>query len=186
MLNNHSNFLGTIAILLLISAVVAPGCKTDKEDKVKGPRFDNSLPGKDGIRNAVLGYNQAVMDARLSDRHVKFIRYYASDNEAKRIFVFINTDREKGVAMATKVNKMVFNNISASEKTGYADTSENWDFHNLDIKTSKPVEQVREMRYELRYLLVKERDKWIVSKIREREKALVGDYIPPRWSLTGK
>lgn len=160
--------------------------KENKMPEVKGPSYDNTIPDKEGMKNTILGYDQAIMDAHLSDRHIKFVRNYATEKETKRVFVFINTDREKGVAMAMKLNKIVFDNISASERLNFVDTSENWDFHNLDIKTSKPVEPVREMRYKLRYVLEKENGKWVVAKLKEREKTLIGEYNPPRWSLIGE
>lgn len=176
-------------VLVVGLAMLLPACGKKEEGKaveVKGPAYDNSLPGKEGMKNAVLGYTQAIMDAHLSDRHIKFIRKYATDKEAKRVFVFINTDRERGLAMAMRLNKMTFDNISTSENLNLVDTSENWDFHYLDIKTSKPVEPVKEMRYKLRYTMMREGEKWLVAKLKEREKTLIGEYDPPRWSLTGK
>lgn len=189
-----------MSILMLASLLFLLGCQKkaeenkvvenkvaeNKDQEIKGPSYDNSLPGKEGMKNTILGYNQAIMDAHLSDKHLKFVRIYASEKETKRVFVFINTDREKGVAMAMKLNKIAFDNMSASERMNFVDTSENWDFHNLDIKTSKPIEAVREMRYKLRYTLGKEDGKWVVAKLKEREKTLIGDYKPPRWSLTGE
>lgn len=171
--------------LFLVSAC---GKKEDKDKmpEVKEPTYDNSIPGKEGMKNAISGYTQTIMDAYLSDRHLKFIRKYADEREAKRVFIFINTDRERGFAMAMRLNKMVFDNMSTSEALSFVDTSENWDFHYLDIKTSKPIEPVKEMRYKLRYVMKKENGKWVVAKLKEREKALVGEYSPPRWSLTGK
>lgn len=178
-------------VLLIIWLVVFLSACSKKEEKakgidVKGPTYNNSLPGKEGMKNAILGYNQATMDAYLSDRHIKFIRTYATELETKRIFVFINTDREKDQAMAMKLNKMTFDNMSTSESLSFIDTSENWDFHYLNIKTSKPIEPVKEMRYKLRYFLEKEDGKWRVAKLKEREKTLIGEYNPQRWSLTGK
>lgn len=176
-----------ICLILFISACG----KKEKEEKgkiseIKGPAFDNSLSGEEGMKNAIRGYNQAIIDAHLSDLHVKFMAKYATDKEAQRVFVFINTDREKGWAMGMKLNKLTFDNISTSEKVNFVDTSENWDFQYLDIKTSKPIEPVKEMRYKLRYFLVREGEKWLVGKLKEREKTLIGEYTPPRWSLTGK
>lgn len=176
--------------ILIFVPVFFFACGNKTEEKkvmgIKGPTYDNTLPGKEGMRNAVAGYTQAIMDAHLSDKHVKFIRKYATEQETKRAFVFINTDRERGLAMAMRLNNTTFDNISTSESFSFVDTSENWDFHNLDIKTSKPVEPVREMRYKLRYIMQREGDKWVITKLKEREPTLVGDYTPPRWSLTGK
>lgn len=174
--------------LLCVAFLLFSACskKEDKTPEIKGPSYDNTLPGEEGMKNTILGYNQAVMDAHLSDKHIKFIRNYAGEKETKRVFVFINTDREKGVVMAMRLNNITFDNISSSERLNIVDTSEHWDFHNLDIKTSKPIEPVRELRYKLRYILGKENGKWVVAKLKEREKAVIGEYNPPRWSLTGK
>lgn len=176
-----------VLFLLLVTFFSLSACnKRDDKNKIKGQTFDNSQPGKEGMKNAVIGYCQAVMDAYLSDRHIKFIKKYATDLETKRTFVFINTDREKGQAMAMKLNKIVFENISTSEKLSFADSSESWDYHYLDIKTSRPIEPVKEMRYKLRYTLVKENGNWKVSKLEQKENPVIGEYNPPRWSLTGK
>lgn len=173
-----------------MSLFILPACgKEEKQKKdlsaseIKATAFDNTVPGKEGIKNTILGYNQSVIDAYLSDRHIKLIRKYATPMEAQRMFVYINTDRERNYAMAMKLNSISFENISVAEPQGFADTAENWDFHYLDIKTSKPIEPVKEMRYKLRYVLLKEDNKWVVAKIKEREKALIGEYSPPRWSL---
>lgn len=179
-----------VLFLLMSASLMFFGCgkKADerKVPEVKAPSYDNSLPGEEGMKNAIRGYNQAIIDAHLSDLHIKFMAKYATDKEAQRVFVFINTDREKGWAMAMKLNKLTFDNISTSEKVNLVDTSENWDFQYLDIKTSKPIEPVKEMRYRLRYFLVKDGGKWFVAKLKEREKTLIGEYTPPRWSLTGE
>jgi len=177
-----------LLLLIVVFALSDIACskKEDKMPEVKGPAYDNSLPGEDGMKNTVKGYLQAVMDAHLSDLHMKFIRKYATEDETRRVFIFISTDREKGVVMAMRLNRLVFDNISSSDKEKMVDTTEHWDFHYLDIKTSKPVEPVREIRYKLRYILEKEEGKWLVVKLREREKQLIGEYSPPRWSLKGK
>lgn len=179
------------ALFILWLVLYLPACNKKEEEKkltdIKGPKFDNSVSlGKEGMKNAVLGYCQATMDAYLSDLHLKFLRKYANERETKRIFVFINTDRERGWAMAMKLNKISFDNISTSKSVNFVDTSENWDFHYVEIKTSKPIEPVKEMRYKLRYLLEEEKGKWVVAKLKEREKTMIGEYSPPRWSLTGK
>lgn len=177
-------------IILIITGSVlllsACGKKEDKMPEIKGPTFDNSLPGEEGIKNAIRGYNQAVIDAYLSDAHVKFIHKYATEKEMKRMFVFINTDRERDLAMAMKLNKLVFDEVFASENGATVNTSENWDFHYINIKTGKPNEPVKEMRYKLQYTLEKENGKWVVAKLKEREKSMIGEYSPPRWSLTAE
>lgn len=175
-------------LILAMGLLMMSGCgkKEEKTPEIKGPAFDNAIPGEEGMKNTILGYNQAIIDAHLSDRHIKFVRKYASEKETKRVFVFIEGDREKGIAMAMKMNKVIFDNMSSSEGLSFVDTSENWDFHYLDIKTGKPTEPVRELRYKLRYLLGKENGKWIIVKLKEKEKALIGEYSPPRWSVEGK
>lgn len=176
------NLLLTVGIVGVVMFFTACSNKEDVPE-VKGPAYDNSLPGEEGVKNAILGYNQAVMDAHLSDMHIKFIRKYATEKETKRVFTFINVDRERNLAMATKLNKLAIENTFVSDNEANVETSENWDFHYLDIKTSKPTEPVREMRYKLRYTLEKENGKWVIARLTETEKAMIGEYNPPRWSL---
>lgn len=184
--------IGYIFTFIFLSAVCLniSACKDKNKGRelpeIKPPTYNNSAPGEEGMKNAVLGYQQTMIDAHLSDLHIKFIKNYATEDETRRVFIFINIDREKGEAMAMRLNKLVFDNISTSEKEDIVDTTEHWDYHNLEIKTSKPVEPVKELRYKLRYVLVKKEGKWLVDRLREREKPLIGEYNPPRWSLKGK
>lgn len=182
------NFRKCMLLIIVGAALLLAACgkKEEKVPEIKGPAFDNTIPGDEGIKNAIRGYNQAIMDAYFSDTHIKFVRKYATEKEVKRMFIFINTDRERDLAMAMKLNKMVFDEIFASENGATVNTSENWDFHYINIKTGKPTEPVKEMRYKLRYTLEKEDGKWVVAKLTEREKAMIGEYTPPRWSLIGE
>lgn len=162
---------------------------TENEKDVERPleiieaKHDNSLPGEEGIKNAVRGYVQTVIDANLSDRHIKIIRKYATEKETKRVFIFIKADRDRGIALYTKLNKLTFDNISTSKDANFVDTSEHWEFQYLEIKTSKPTAPVKSIRYKLRYHLIKEEDRWIISELEEREKALAGEFVPPRWEM---
>lgn len=180
-------------LLLLIFAFTGLGFACGKKEEVarpeqkslevKGSDYNNSLPGEEGMKNAVRGYVQAVIDANLSDRHFQFLEKYATEKEAKRVFIFIKPDRERNLAMYMRVNKLSFDNISSSESTNFVDTSEHWDFQYLAIKTSKPTDPVRSIRYKLRYHLIRDGDRWMVSKLEEREKSKTGEYIPPRWKM---
>lgn len=188
-----------ILIIAIFLALLASACSEKKEKveikgvpgkrqtqempEIKPPTYDNSLPGEDGMKNAVRGYGQAIIDAHLSTRHIEFIRRYATSKETQRTYVFIKTDWEAGRAMAMRLNKLVFDNVSTSVNANFVDTSEHWDFQYLDIKTSKPLEPVKEMRYKLRYILIKEDNEWVVSKLEEREDTKIGEYYPPRWKL---
>ena len=186
-------------LLLSISVIIIfTACENSKEQSdssakqrdspaVKGvaisSRYDNSLAGIEGMKNAVRGYAQATIDAYLSDTHIKDLKEYAVQSVAKKMFVFINSDRDRGVAMDMRLNRLVFKNISAGEPRNLIDTEEQWDFRYIDIKTLKPVASIKEARYKLRYTIVRDDDKWLISGIEEREKTLMGDYYPPRWEF---
>lgn len=183
-----SGFL--VLIFLIVSLNFACGKKEETGNETDGqmpeiiePQYDNYLPGKEGLKNAVKGYIQSVIDANLSDNHVKFIRKYATERETKRVFIFINSDRERKVGLKMRANKVAYGNISTSEKVNFVDTSEHWDFQYLDIASSKPVAPVRSMRYELRYHLQKEEGKWLVHELEEREESKSGEYSPPRLKM---
>lgn len=151
--------------------------------KIVAPSFDNSLPGEEGLKNAIRGYNTAVINAHLSDAHMRFLSKYAIESESQRVYIWINTDRERKIAMHMRVNKLVFDNVSSSKDSGAVETSEQWDYQFIDVETGKPTEPVKDARYKLRYSLIRQNDAWIVERIEELEKSKIGIYSPPRWSL---
>lgn len=143
------------------------------EVQVVEPTLDTTLAGEDGIENTVKAYNITMRNALLADPYFKVLRKYATEKEVKRVFVDVEYDMQKGVAMRSWQRELVFDNISASGREGYADTSETWDFEYVDLKTKEVVDPKKTMKYKLRYTLEKEEERWVVSKMREREPSVV-------------
>lgn len=140
-----------------------------KEFKVIEPTYDTKLPGEEGIKNTIRAYNEVLAKVHLADPYFPVLRKYATDKETQRLFVESNYNTEKGQAMRSWLQELVFESVSPSEKSWTADTYEVWDFDYIDIKTKEVVEPKSRVRYKLRYQLEKEGDKWVVSSIKERQ-----------------
>lgn len=145
------------------------GKEEKKEFKVVEPSYDTSIQGEEGIRNTIKAYNEVLANVHLSDPYFKVLRKYASDKEVKRMFVEDRYNTERGLAMRSWLQDLIFEKISVSEKSAVVDTNEVWDFDYIDIKTKEIREPKSRVRYKLRYLLEKEEGRWIVSSIKERQ-----------------
>ena len=148
--------------------------ETDRKAfKVVQPPYNTDLPGEEGIKNVINAYNYSVINAQLADPYFKVLRKYATNDETQRVFINAGFDTQQGIAMRSWIKKFIFENISVSEKSAFVDTSEIWNYDYIDIKTKEVAEPKKEMRYKLKYALVKEEGRWVVSEITENEPTVV-------------
>jgi hypothetical protein len=181
---------GLTAILVIMGIILsaAPACrraetpeeKAAREMREAEPKQDNTLEGVEGVKNAILGYNQAVIHGNMKTDYLRFVGKYASDYEASRVVAFVTEDRAKGRVMRSRLSELIFENITAAGDTMEARTSERWEYDYLDLETGKPRDPLREISYKLEYTLVRQEGKWLVAKLEQLEKPLVTVYSPPR------
>ena len=143
--------------------------KDKKEFNVVEPPYDTTLPDKEGLKNTIKAYNYAVTKALVADPYFPLVRKYATDKETQRVFIDMNADTERGVAMRSWLNELIFKNISVADRSGYVNTTETWDFEFVDIKSKEVVEPKKTIRYKLKYRLEREDNKRVVAKITETE-----------------
>ncbi len=183
-----------IAVLVIIAIsglvlVLTTGCrkgetpeeKAERETREAEPKYDNALKGEEGIKNAIKGYNQAVIHGNMKQEYLKFVRKYASDHEASRVTVFVEEDRSLGRVMRSRLIELAFDNITAVGDFTHVYTTERWEFDYLDLKTGKLKEPLKEMQYKLKYIMVKDdKDRWIVGRLEQTEKPMITTFSPPR------
>lgn len=182
--------IGLTAILVIMGLIVAAasGCKKGEAPEEKAakemedaePKYDNSIPGEEGIKNAIRGYNQAVIHGNMKTDYLKFVRKYAVDYEASRVVVFVQEDRAKGRVMRSRLNKLIFDNFSTSGDMTFARTTEMWEYDYLDLNTGKLLEPLKGVEYRLKYTLARDKERWLVGRIEQLEQPLVTVYSPPR------
>lgn len=182
--------LGLIVFIIALGLLIglASGCRKDETPEEKAaremaaaePKYDNTLPGEEGIKNAIRGYNQAVIHANMREEYGRFLRKYATDYEASRVILFVHEDRTKGLVMRSKLREVAFKNISATGKETVIYTEERWEFDYLDLKTGRPKVPSKGIKYKLRYTLVKEGERWKVGKLEETEPPVEITLIPMR------
>lgn len=176
-----------IAVLGIVLGV-STGCKKGetpeekeaREMKEAEPKYDNSLEGEEGIKNAIKGYNQALITGNTASRYLKLVRKYATDYETSRVIVFVEEDRSKGRIMRSKLAELVFEKITTLEDKVEVITSERWEFDYIDHKTGEVVEPMREMSYKLKYILVRMENKWMVGKLEQLETPRIKVYSPAK------
>ena len=179
--------LGLLACLTLISTSCTEndkeGFKTTTKESVKEavqivePPFDTSLPGAEGLENTIRAYNLSMRNALLDDRYLKMLRKYATEKEVQRVYIDIEFDTLKNVAMRSWQRELAFDNVSASDSSASVDTSETWEFDYVDLKTKEVTEPMKKFKYKLQYSLEKEDGKWVVSKIRELEPSVLTETV---------
>ncbi len=182
--------IGTAVLIAMLGLILGLtiGCrkgetpeeKAEREMREAEPKYDNSLKGEEGIKNAIRGYNQAVIHGNMKQEYLKFVRKYASDHEASRVTVFVEEDRSLGRVMRSKLIELAFDKFTDVGDFTHVYTTERWEFDYLDIKTGKVKEPLKEMQYKLKYIMVKDKDKWIVGRLEQTEKPLVTTFSPPR------
>lgn len=179
--------LDIVGLMVVIGLIFfSSGCRKSESPEEKEalemraaePKYDNSLEGEEGIKNAVKGYNQAVITGNMASKYLKIVRKYAADRETSRVIVFAEEDRSKGRIMRSKLTELAFDKITTAGDTVDVRTSEKWEFDYIDWKTGKVKEPMREMSYKLKYTLVRMENKWMVGKLEQLETPTIKVYSP--------
>lgn len=148
------------------------------ETKQAEKGFDNSLEGEEGIRNAIRGYNKAVIEANMRQKNIDKVKRYASGDAIYRVRAFIEERRNNGVVMRSRLSRLVFDEISSDKKTASVKTSELWHYDYVDFE-GKLKQPMTEMAYSLSYSLVRFEEWWIVEEIKEMRPPTVKQISPP-------
>lgn len=141
--------------------------------------YDTTLPGIEGIKNTIKAYNLTVINAQLSDQYVDEVRRYATVKETQRVFMNINIDSQQGLIMKSRQEDIVYDNISASESGAFADTYETWNYEYLNLETKEIVEPKKQIRYNIKYILERENNKWVIAKIEEIKPTVMIKTLTP-------
>lgn len=181
--------VGIVAVAVAIGIVICvSGCrkedtpekKATEEMKKAEPKYDNSIKETEGIKNAIRGYNQAVIHGNLKEAYLKFIKKYATEYEGSRVVIFVTEDRMKKRVMRSKLSELIFDNISSLNDKAVVDTREEWEFDYIDLDTGKLKEPAKVMSYKLRYTLIWEDNRWLVGKLEQLKEPEITVYSPPR------
>lgn len=163
-----------IAILGLVLGVTT-GCRKGetpeeraaKETKVAEPQYDNSIEGEEGIKNAVRGYNKAMIDANMQFKLASRLLRYASKGRAAHVGAFIEERRKENAVMRSELSKLVFTNISSGGDRAAAYTQEKWHYDYVAFDDGRLIQPMTEMDYTLIYMLARHEDRWLVYDIEE-------------------
>jgi hypothetical protein len=118
------------------------------------------------IMKAVGKYNQALV---IAYRNVDFgpLGGAASEKEAKKVRVIVNSYLEGNQVMESDVKRIDFKDVKVEGDRATARTSEDWTYRWVDFKTGEEVEPLKDIHYEMLYHLEKIDEKWLVEKVED-------------------
>lgn len=115
------------------------------------------------IRNTVSRYNSAIIET-YKDFDLTRLEDCATEGEIKRIDVLILTIRMEGKLLNAKLKRLKFKNTrKINEEKAEVDTEEEWEYQHLNIKNRQPVDELKRVKYNMTYTLVKKDGKWLVK-----------------------
>lgn len=171
--------LGLMLVFFGCKKAETPEERAAKETKVAEPRYDNTLEGEEGMKNAIRGYTKVVIDANMKWGLIADIRNYATEVEGSRVNVFIEERRKENAVMRSRLDDLRFGEVSIDADTAFILTQERWLYDYVDLD-GKLVQPLTEMTYHIRYTLVRPEGKWLVAKIEEERPPMVRRIEPPR------
>ncbi len=115
------------------------------------------------IRNAVRKYNSALIET-YRDFVVSRLDEYATESEVKRIDVLILSMRIEGKFLNAKIKGLRFKEVRMTgDDTAEVDTEEDWEYQHLNIKTHQPMSELKKVKYNMTYTLVRRDNRWLVK-----------------------
>ncbi len=147
--------IGLLTILMLLW--IYSGCSNSNDDDAQ---------------KAVQQYNQSLT-AVLRTGSVELLNSTATENEVRRMELFLNYLNEKRQVLLATLENIRFKSVGspASDKV-YVKTDEIWRYEYLKAGTSERVEGPYQIKYDTTYTLIKSKDKWVVDEVYFQETKL--------------
>lgn len=179
-------------VVIVMVASVNGGCQQKEPEEVERQaaesgqpkpaavkKYDNSIEGDDGVRNAIRGYNLSVIDANIQGRYSPKIRKYALKDQVYRATAFIEERRMNDAVMRSKLSELHFKNITTSFDVATVRTHEKWHYDYVDLDGNL-IQPMTEMVYELEYKVLRFQNQWMVDEIKELTPPHVRQIAPAR------
>jgi len=124
------------------------------------------------IKEVIKIYNHTVIQASKSKNLPDIITFknmmsdIAVGRVAEKLYIWIMSWHESNLYMDAKLLDIKFTNISVNGDTATAFTDEKWTYRYIDISRGVVAHPETEVRYKMRYDLVKNNDRWLIRKIK--------------------
>lgn len=127
--------------------------------------YNNVGDTDEAVKNAILGYNEALIQFYLAVERSSELQKYASEKEMNKVGALVMIDREEGKIMKSRLTKIEFKSVDRKGTEARVVTHEEWKFVYLNIADGKPLADELGALYDVSYSLQKEGDKWLVAKL---------------------
>jgi len=148
--------------LFCIVAVFLTGCSKEYTELPAAKEFLKKDPAAAMAVQAVRGYNRALIISYLHN-DVSALKNYATDRELNKVSHMIDGFVSQNLRMEAKLKQMT---IEKLERWGpnnvVVTTIEKWSYRRVDTKTNKVVKPQTDIKYHMRYNMLKDNGLWKV------------------------
>lgn len=120
------------------------------------------IGGKNGVKETVVRYNQALAAASRSG-DIAVLEPLATKKIVSKTFLWIHSWQDSNLYMKAELTKIDFNYVQIDRNTSTTRTREEWTYTYYDAQTKKNAMPKTQAVYEMKYTLFSHQDKWIIS-----------------------
>ncbi|MDZ4178741.1 MAG: hypothetical protein U1E29_05865 [Coriobacteriia bacterium] len=120
------------------------------------------------LESTVREYNRLLAEGfRTLDMGV--LEPVATPEQADKEFAQMSALGEAGIRLDSTLVTITFDSIELADNSAIVETTEEWDYAQLDIESDDLISSQDGVAYELRYSLVRAPDRWIVTSVESRD-----------------
>lgn len=124
---------------------------------------------EDEVKKTILRYN-TLLAKGYSELNMTPLREVAAEMQAEKEYIHMAALGEGKVRMLSELKSIEFLEVSVTGSSASVRTKEVWDYSHININTNQTVDTQRDIVYSLRYDLVKEGGRWLVSSVKSIDK----------------
>ncbi len=124
------------------------------------------------IKEVIKIYNHTVIQASKSRSLPDIVTFknmmsdIAVGRIAEKLYIWVMSWHESNLFMDAKLIDIKYVDISIKDKTATVFTDERWTYKYIDAAQGTVAHPETEIRYRMRYDLIKDKDKWLIKKIK--------------------
>ncbi len=124
----------------------------------------NAQTATQDIKKVIISYNQGIIKASKTSK-TNHMKAFAKDEIVKKFHLWIKSWHDNNLFMDAKIKKLNFKKIDIMQQKAMVITDEDWLYRYIDIKTKKEAFKQTHIHYNIKYILSKEKEKWLIQKI---------------------
>ncbi len=116
------------------------------------------------IRSTIVSYNKGIIEASKTGKTDHMLAF-ANEDIVKKFYLWVKSWHDNNLFMDADIIDINFNKIEIDGDKSSVITDEKWIYKYIDIKIRKEVLKKTNIAYKMKYILAKEKERWIIQKI---------------------